>query len=283
MVRLVGNYYEMDLEDGSVRMTFSKDSTETEKLFPACVQDETNIIENTMDHVDNIVINMLNKILGKEVLAVRDHTNQIPLEDLPSKTHLHLYKAGETRHSSRHGHSYPYHTDNGLYLLVTPAANLPLVLTNRRGHVVTTGHLPADSIIFIVGGGLSSWLLPSSSEISPYAAPHAVPSLSFAHRTVVARMKVAPLSSTPLHSQKTFEEHFFTTEDASLCPLKTWESAHRSMCAEGESMCWMDTCLPVPEDCTNTPVCVNEMLEPCCTPDVTEGCVAHDESCYWAC
>eukprot|EP00091_Calanus_sinicus_P023919 TRINITY_DN8332_c0_g1_i1.p1 TRINITY_DN8332_c0_g1~~TRINITY_DN8332_c0_g1_i1.p1 ORF type:complete len:128 (-),score=31.02 TRINITY_DN8332_c0_g1_i1:64-447(-) len=68
-----------------------------------------------------------------------------------------------------------------------------------------------DSLIFLTGSGLTSWLLPEDDLYSP---PHAVPSLANSNaltRTVFARMRVAPLDATTSHSAQTFGEHFYSS------------------------------------------------------------------------
>ena len=106
----------------------------------------------------------------------------------------------------------PYHTDNGMYVLLTPSSILPLRAINKKGEVslLDSG---SSSVILILGTGITSWLMPDSGL---YAAPHGLPAiatiLSPAPRTVMARMRVAPPGSLPSSVTKeassTFSTHF---------------------------------------------------------------------------
>merc|ERR1712179_400751 len=101
----------------------------------------------------------------------------------------------------------PFHTDNGLYLLLTPSPVLQLLTMSREGSVY---EIPSsdDSIILLLGTGLTSWLLPHHHLYSP---PHAVPSIAnHLTRAVFGRMKVAPLEATNYNSDITFGQHFYS-------------------------------------------------------------------------
>merc|ERR1712107_348417 len=105
----------------------------------------------------------------------------------------------------------PYHTDNGMYVLLTPSSILPLRSISKNGEVNLL-NTDSSSVILLLGTGLTSWLLP---ERKLYAAPHGLPALatilSTAPRTVIARMRVAPPGSLPSGARKTsptFTSHF---------------------------------------------------------------------------
>ena len=99
--------------------------------------------------------------------------------------------------------------DNGLYVLLTPSDNLPLRSISSDGSVnIFPGK---DSVILILGTGITSWLMPDSGL---YAAPHGLPALatilSPAPRTVMARMRVAPPGSLPSSVTKEASSTFWT-------------------------------------------------------------------------
>ena len=97
-------------------------------------------------------------------------------------------------------YSLPYHVDNGLYLLVTPSPSLPLLLRSRYNTAVSAASLSPDSVLVLLGRGLTHWLLQSGAAVLT-PGRHAVPSLSggaVRTRTIVARMKVAPLAARPI-------------------------------------------------------------------------------------
>jgi len=200
---------EVELDDGSKRFTIARDSETDLRRFPACVQEDVEIITEYFDKVDKFVMDVLkNKFATKLQISVENKSYE--LEDLPTKSHLHVYEkdpaAAESANSSL---SLPFHTDSGLYLLLTPSSVLPLQLLTRDGSIT---ELPPndDSIIFLLGTGLTSWLIP---EEKLYAVPHAVPSITnseFLTRTVFGRMKVAPLLATTRSGGETFGEHFYS-------------------------------------------------------------------------
>ncbi len=91
----------------------------------------------------------------------------------------------------------PTHVDNGLFLLVTPSPESPLVVFQSEGSPVSpSSSLPPDSLLVLFGRGLTEWLLQDlpSERRDFWAAAHAVPALEAGvdERAIFARMKVAP-------------------------------------------------------------------------------------------
>lgn len=200
---------EIELEDGSRRFTIARDSETSTDKFPKCVTEDIEKVTEYFDKVDKFVMDVL-KHNFKTSLLISDSNKTFELEDLPTKSHLHVYQRDLKTSKSDSALSLPFHTDNGLYLLLTPSNILPLRIINRNGisnDLITND----DSLIFLTGSGLTSWLLP---EDALYAPPHAVPSLTnsnFVIRTVFARMRVAPLDATTSHSAQTFGQHFYSS------------------------------------------------------------------------
>jgi hypothetical protein len=194
-----------------------KSAGKMSKDWPACLRPEMTAVTSTFDEVERILTAALGNLLGNQTLLVATSgTSSRPairsLPELASKTHLHIYKPAEeeTVEVEEVGEplSLPYHLDNGLYLLLTPSRLGPLRLRSRSGRLVRTDTVPADAVIFLLGRGLTDWLLQATNgaEGEEYRnvvpALHAVPSLrgtgpSTAMRTVVARMRVAPLTAVP--------------------------------------------------------------------------------------
>jgi len=215
---------EVELEDGSRRFTIARDSETDSRTFPLCVQEDIKIIQKYFDIVDNFVMDVL-KYKYNTSLQISDSHISYELEDLPTKSHLHVYEKETTTHHSDSSLSLPFHTDNGLYLLLTPSDILPLRTMNRQGAVMDM-YANDDSLIFLAGSGLTTWLLP---EEDLYAPPHAVPSITnseFISRTVFARMKVAPLESVASNSEQTFRQHFYSSLKTS--PSNPEEKRHQA-------------------------------------------------------
>jgi len=218
---------EIELEDGSRRFTTARDSETATQKFPKCVQEDIEYITHVFDKVDKFVMDVLKNKFSTSLLDASSN-NTFELEDLPTKSHLHVYQKDLKTHESDSHLSLPFHTDSGLYLLLTPSNLLPLQIINRNG-VTDDLHTKDDSLIFLIGTGLSSWLLPEEALFAP---PHAVPSLTnsnFLTRTVFARMKVAPLEATTTHSEQSFGEHFYSSlTGPNTSPYNAKEARHQA-------------------------------------------------------
>jgi hypothetical protein len=187
------------------------------KDWPACLRPEMTAVTSTFDQVERILTAALGRLLGNQTLLVATSgTSSRPairsLPELASKTHLHIYKAAKEDtvevEEADELLSLPYHLDNGLYLLITPSRLGPLRLKSRSGRLVRTDAVPADAVIFLLGRGLTDWLLPATNGVEGeeyrhvVPALHAVPSMrgtgpGTTMRTVVARMRVAPMTAVP--------------------------------------------------------------------------------------
>ncbi len=188
----------------------------SKKDWPACLRPEMTSVTSTFDEVERLLTAALGRLLGNQTLlvatsgaSVRSSMRSLP--ELASKTHLHIYKPADedTVEVEEVGEllSLPYHLDNGLYLLLTPSRLGPLRLKSRIGRLVRTDAVPEDAVIFLLGRGLTDWLLQATNgaEGEEYRnlvpALHAVPSLRGTARgtmrTVVARMRVAPMTAVP--------------------------------------------------------------------------------------
>jgi hypothetical protein len=213
-------------EEESLLVTNSSEEESFEKMsagkmpkdWPACLRTQMTAVTSTFDQVERILTAALGRLLGNQTLLVATarRTSARPairsLPELASKTHLHIFKPAEedTEESEVEDEllSLPYHLDNGLYLLLTPSRLGPLRLKSRSGRLVRTDAVPEDAVIFLLGRGLTNWLLQATNgaEGEEYRnvvpALHAVPSMrgtgpGMAMRTVVARMRVAPMTAVP--------------------------------------------------------------------------------------
>jgi hypothetical protein len=197
------------LADGTLRRshvsTTQNPAVFTSAAFPDCIASDMAAISQTFDSVEAVMAGVMGHLLGNASLHVRlEDGRPIGLLDLPVKTHLHVYHApAETQEQPAAGqHSLPMHVDNGLYLLLTPDQSLPLLMRSKSGRAIRTGQVGPDAVLFLLGRGLTHWLVPDAAEETAFTpALHAVPSLIktgvAATRTVVARMKVAPLTAVP--------------------------------------------------------------------------------------
>jgi len=220
------------LDDGSERLTTARDTDTRTQPFPPCVREEVDTITATFDLVDTVVSDILRKEFGQslDMVEVKDGGNVTrEWEDVDRKTHLHVYRQTDTTFPT--SLALPYHTDNGLYVLVTPSSTLPLRSLSRDGSLQILN--PGDSsILLLLGTGLTSWLLPQGNLHSPtHAVPALSTSLSTEPRTVLARMAVAPalaIPSTAPALAPTFWSHFSapldTEQGATLARLRKQRS-----------------------------------------------------------
>jgi len=236
------------LDDGAERFTF----VESDHVgLPACLQDQTEIIQSAFDQVELEVTKILSQIVGNSSLLVKESGELKQLSDLPSKTHIHVYKPSHSLSNTiSQPYSLPFHRDNGLYLLLTPSPTSPLLLQSSTGKPVSTSLVSSSSVLFLLGRGVTSWLLQATPH-SLVAAPHAVPSMADGARprVVLARMKVAGDSAVPAirrgKGQKTFQQVFtdgtINPSAASLChyggPLTEDDFLHRHQ----RDACWPHT------------------------------------------
>merc|ERR1719184_212493 len=182
----VDSALQVTLEDGSERLTLARDTETHTGAFPHCVNTQTNIIGETFDRVDKTVAEILRERFGDMLDVLAEGNQRRKWENLDSKTHLHVFKHSDT--PALGPLALPYHTDNGLYVL-------------------DTGD---DTVLLLLGTGLTKWLLPSSSLHAPAHGLPSLPTSLTSPRTVMARMTVAPAASLPSSSPSspTFDTHF---------------------------------------------------------------------------
>jgi hypothetical protein len=53
----------------------------------------------------------------------------------------------------------PFHIDNGIFLLITPFPDPSLLVKLSNGETVPTDKLTSDSVLVLMGRGLTDWLL----------------------------------------------------------------------------------------------------------------------------
>jgi hypothetical protein len=258
---------EVRLADGTLRRSYvqsshnnnAADASAPAAAWPDCVAADMAAVAAAFDQVERAMVSVLVRLLGNASLEISEDGRSLSLLELPSKTHLHVYhhQAASADHQltsqqTPHHHSLPFHVDNGLYLLLTPASALPLLVRSKAGRNIRTGQAAGpDTVLFLLGRGLTDWLLLQRDEgLTP--ARHAVPSLAGSgvmSRTVVARMRVAPLAAVAgtIRRGPTFGDVFLdgrvAPSVASLCyyggPLTERQSSLRARRNAAE--CWPHT------------------------------------------
>ena len=286
---------EVQLPDGSTRRTFATENKE----YPDCLQ--MTLISKVFDDIDKHIATLLTKLSDNQELVYTPNDNteeSILLQDAPIKDHIHVYTKHnyhqkefkgtmekDQHNNDDHGddnHLVPFHVDNGIYLLLTPFPNHGLEVELSNGKKVSTKDVDSESVLVLMGRGLTDWLLQVDEKRSIYhATPHGVPSLKhsdISSRSVYARMKVAPASAIPTLTKsapskrlklKTFENIFMEMSSqeigagSDLCSVDledgsghvqkrnsndTWTNALNTLCEAGEEYCWM-SCRPLPSKC----------------------------------
>ena len=146
-------------------------------------------------------------------LFYKDETSKITsLKGSPLKEHLHVYTKNST--SLNEPYMVPFHKDNGLYLFITPYPGHGLTIRTSSGQVLKTNDVKSDSVIVLMGRGLTDWLLLDRPQRHQFnAAPHAVETMpNLGSRSIFARMKVAPMEAMPLNKTNMFKEVFFNED-----------------------------------------------------------------------
>merc|ERR1712107_123489 len=208
-----------ECDDGSERLTVARDTVSDTEAFPECVRLEADVVSDAFDRVENVFSQLMRRQFGKNLDVLGEDRNVTKLwEEFDTKTQLHVYRRNLNKGTSS-PLALPYHTDNGMYALLTPSSILPLRTIDKRGEVSILDS-DSSSVILLLGTGLTSWLMPDSGL---YAAPHGLPALSTmlspSPRTVMARMQVAPPNSLPSSATLNHNSEFFSTH--LLAPLIT--------------------------------------------------------------
>ena len=207
------------LTDGVERFSHIQSNSEEP---PRCIKTDYEAILDGFNTVEAQITEALGQLVGNSSLLVKENMQIKKTSQLETKTHVHTYINKDTVQSEEitNPYSLPFHQDNGLWLLMTPADVLPVVMKTRAGQLVNTDQLSSDSVMFLVGRGLTDWLLQDTAN-SFIAPPHAVQSLAgsgIGQRTVMARMKIAEYDATPaLTGGLTYMESLELHE--SICPL----------------------------------------------------------------
>ena len=303
----------IDLSANSRRRTYATE----DDVYPDCVAREAEVISRAFDLVGAGVSEAVEAVYGGELFFARPEGIRRRLADAPHKDHIHFYEMdeGAAPHARRNVESalVPEHTDNGLFLMITPFPEQSLVVRTSSGQRISTADLdPSDTVLVLAGVALPDWLLqgdPAAVRRQFHPVPHSVPHVEALDgsggRTVFARMKVAPGSAVPitpateskhLHDSDllTFEEVFVRksrsyplSSDSSLSSVdlesERYQRAVRDQCAvEGTAYCWHD-CLDIPANCTSDiidgggMVCLDVIDQVECDPDI------HNPNCELVC
>jgi len=306
------------LADGSTRRTFASEDGQ----LPACLQEAQALIRG-FDALDAAVSRLIESVAGHPLGYVMSNGNNSTdsLSAFPHKSHVHSYKrrkviVASSSHRGRHkrsvpdedgdddsGWMVPFHVDNGIILLVTPFPGQSLRVGFSDGSVADTRAVePSHSVVCLVGRGLTHWLLQTAPDMAErfFPSPHAVPAMKSdgpRFRSVMARMKVAPLAAVPISDDegatlKTFGRTFFNEDekhhwtDSQICSADLHEHAFTQAmhdnCDAGKAYCWMG-CYPLPADCPDVDraVCFSEETNVTCS--TRPGGKPMDPSCHWKC
>jgi len=202
-----------------------------EAQFPTCLS-MMKPLTDAFDEVEEATVNLIQKAHGgdkKLGYVTGDGKGVTLLQDAPVKDHVHIYKKTKDATTTSEAMMVPYHTDNGLFLILTPFPDTGLMIRMGDGsEIQTSNQIGPRSVLVLMGRGLTQWLLQEGgypeSKTNFKPAEHAVPGLpnSLTERSVYARMKVAPGGAIPatlvqnentnqVKDLKTFNEIFMET------------------------------------------------------------------------
>ena len=128
---LEGRGLTVEMDDGSERLTVARDTVGATEPFPDCVRLEADVVSDAFNRVDKVFNQMMRHQFGKKLNVVEEEKNVTKVwEEFDSKTHLHVYRRNFNKVSTA-PLALPYHTDNGMYVLLTPSSILPLRAIDR--------------------------------------------------------------------------------------------------------------------------------------------------------
>ena len=78
--------------------------------------------------------------------------------------HIHVYTKTNVSTPKDGGFMIPFHKDSGFILFLTPFPLHPLVIKDKYGETLDTDGLKEDSVIVILGTGISEWLLGGTGD-----------------------------------------------------------------------------------------------------------------------
>jgi len=277
------------LPDQSTRRTMALHSEDSSFKLPECIKADFEKVQKYFSQIDAQITAKITEVFGKENTIWLHEEGSGDLSDQIYKDHLHVYQRSLTQNeSSMNNFALPYHKDNGLILYLTPFSSHSLLIKDKNGNAIETHQLEINSIIVLLGSGLSDWLL---EGVKPklHAPFHGVLSLpdSLKTRTTMARMKVLPDTAfSKSKSGKSFGDFFMgsTRDNARLGAVNlAWTELQEAQCNEGYAYCWMD-CYELPEDCKlSESECITYDDKQCCTEDITENCENMNDECHWSC
>jgi len=183
------NYPVFHLADGSLRQTLAVDSEHLERSdLPECIEEDLKIIEDYFTEIDDLISTWIMRIAGQDQVEWKVDERSFELDQKLFKDHLHVYQRNVNETLQKNSYSVPFHKDRGLILYVSHSPDHPVQIKNKKGSLLNTSNLDMNSVIVILGSGLTDWLLENSHL---HASSHGVPSLTeqLTHRVVVARMK----------------------------------------------------------------------------------------------
>lgn len=148
---------------GSSRRTYATETSD----YPLCVWDEAEVISGMFETIETLVIDMIKGVMKQE-LNYFENGKVTNFEDSLSKDHLHVYSQpiSSKNRETIDEHLVPYHIDNGLFLIITPFSDPSLEVKLSNGKKVTTGDVGPDSVLVLMGRGLTEWLLPEDQVSS---------------------------------------------------------------------------------------------------------------------
>ena len=198
-------YPRVPLADRSTRRTAATSTGE----YPECIAESARTVGSGFDAVQKLVSKLIEKAAGggAGLPFVDEEGGQVPLALAPHKDHIHVYEkqlpskvSDNQDHDSPGEYLVPYHVDNGVFLLITPFPGHGMSVELSDGSVASTGGVGRGSVLVLVGLGLTDWLLQGDAAAAAafHPVPHAVPAMrALRHRSVFARMVVAPAAATP--------------------------------------------------------------------------------------
>ena len=181
------------LNDNVVRTTSAVASNLDSSFHPSCL--DVAPIEAAFDAAKAFVNILIQTENEGSIPKFFSGQKEKSLKEAEYLDHIHVYSPAKTENPN-FKFTAPFHIDNGLFLLLTPSPENPLIVKDANGRDYSAGN---GEVIVVFGRGLNQWLFQErSSKLRNKfrAAPHAVKAVT-SERVVMARMIVVDGNAVP--------------------------------------------------------------------------------------
>lgn len=112
----------LPLTDGTTRTTFATEVGH----YPECARKVMDPMSEGFSSIEILVSNTIERIAGRPLEFSSEDVVVTRLHEAPHKDHIHLYTKSASSVENGTQFMVPFHTDNGIFLIITPTQIQPL-------------------------------------------------------------------------------------------------------------------------------------------------------------